>query len=110
MFSLYSSLTGGVEIVTETVFDVFLDAYIHALHSMMILLRSMDESYDEERMRYQKARELASTAQRDLRLANIRRDQSELEKEALAMDALNTLSKRYGMCSPLCLLEMLILV
>ena len=97
MFSLYSSLT-GVEIVTETVFDVFLDAYIHALHSMVILLRNMDESYDEERMRYQKAMELASTAQRDLRLANIRRDQSELKKETLAMDALNTLSKRYDMC------------
>ena len=67
---------------------------------MMILLRNMDESYDEERLRYQKARELASTAQRDLRLANISRDRSELAKEALAMDALNTLSKRYCMRSP----------
>jgi hypothetical protein len=53
-------------------------------------------------MRYQKAKELASTAQRDLRVANIRRDQSKLERETLAMDALRTLSERYGMCSPLC--------
>jgi hypothetical protein len=68
----------------------------------MMILQNMDMSYDEERMRYQKARELASTAQHDLRLTNIRWNQSDLKREALAMDALNTLSKRYGMCSPLC--------
>lgn len=109
-YILLVSIADGDEIVTETVFDVFLDAYIHALHNMEILLRNKDESYDEERMRYQKARELASTAQRNLRLANIHRDQSELKKETLAMDALNTLSKRYDIFSPLYSLKMLILV
>jgi hypothetical protein len=65
----------------------------------------MGESYGEERMWYQKARELACAAQRDLRLANFRWDRSEPEKEALAMEALNTLSKRYGMCFPFCIIR-----
>ena len=84
---------------------MFLKTYTGALVSMMVLLRSMNESYGEERMRYQKARELASTAQRDLLFANLRQNQSALRKEALAVEALNTLSKRYVVYSPLCLIR-----